>query len=101
MSRIYDVIVRSRLQTEEASFLKQMNCYVFEVRRDATKGQIKAAVEELLDVKVKKVNTAIIPGKRKRRGRTSAYKKAFVTFEEGYSFNVYALEEYDNNQSDD
>lgn len=96
MSSIYDIIVRPRLRTEKATFLKMQNQYVFEVQRTATKPQIKEAIEQLLNVKVKKVNTSIVPGKAKRRGRTPSYKKAIVTFAEGYTFNEYALEEFDS-----
>jgi len=60
---------------------------VFEVAMDATKPQIKAAVEGVFGVKVKAVNTTITKGKSKRfRGRAgerSDRKKAYVTLEEG------------------
>ena len=56
--------------------------YTFEVAKDATKTQIKAAVEEIFGVKVKKVNTVNYEGKLKRMGRTEgrrpSFKKAIV-----------------------
>lgn len=100
MSSIYDIIIRPRLRTEKATYLKMQNQYVFEVKKSATKPQIKEAVEQLLNVKVTRVNTSIVPGKKKRRGRTSPYKKAIVTFAQGYSFNEYALEEFDEENDD-
>ncbi|MCI8421436.1 MAG: 50S ribosomal protein L23 [Clostridia bacterium] len=57
--------------------------YTFKVASDATKTQIKVAVEDIFGVKVAKVNTVNVNGKKKRMGRsegmTSAYKKAVVT----------------------
>ena len=68
------------------------NQVVFSVRRDATKPQIKAAVEQLFDVKVKGVNTLNRKGKLKRFrgivGRQKSMKKAIVTLEEGQSIDV-------------
>ena len=59
---------------------------MFEVARDANKIEIRKAVEEIFDVKVKKVNTIKLPGKWKRmgvhRGKTPAIKKAVVTLTE-------------------
>ncbi len=56
--------------------------YTFEVAKDATKTQIKAAVEEIFGVKVEKVNTVNYEGKLKRMGRNEgrrpSYKKAIV-----------------------
>ncbi|HBU99303.1 uL23 family ribosomal protein, partial [Thalassospira lucentensis] len=59
---------------------------------DATKPEIKAAVEGLFGVKVKAVNTSVVKGKTKRfrgiSGRRSDFKKAMVTLEEGHSVDV-------------
>ena len=62
--RHYDVIV-SPVITEKATILSEQNKVVFKVRKDATKPQIKAAVEKLFDVKVKAVNTILTEGKIK------------------------------------
>ena len=84
--RHYDVIV-SPVITEKATALSEQNKVVFKVRLDATKPQIKEAVEKLFDVKVKSVNTILTKGKvkmfRGTRGQRSDVKKAVVTLAEG------------------
>jgi large subunit ribosomal protein L23 len=89
--RHYDVIV-SPVITEKATILSEQNKVVFKVRKDATKPQIKAAVEKLFDVKVKAVNTILTEGKIKvfkgRLGQRSDVKKAIVTLEEGQKIDV-------------
>jgi large subunit ribosomal protein L23 len=65
---------------------------VFKVRKNATKPQIKEAVEKLFDVKVKNVNTLTRKGKLKmfknRLGQQSDVKRAIVTLEEGHRIDV-------------
>ena len=89
--RHYDVIV-SPVITEKATPLSEQNKVVFKVRPDATKPQIKEAVEKLFDVKVKSVNTLVTKGKvklfRGTRGQRSDVKKAVVTLEEGQTIDV-------------
>jgi large subunit ribosomal protein L23 len=89
--RHYDVIV-SPVITEKATILSEQNKVVFKVRKDATKPQIKAAVEKLFDVKVKAVNTILTEGKMKvfkgRLGQRSDVKKAIVTLEDGQKIDV-------------
>ena len=89
--RHYDVIV-SPVITEKATALSDQNKVVFKVRPDATKPQIKEAVEKLFDVKVKSVNTLVTKGKvklfRGTRGQRSDVKKAVVTLEEGQTIDV-------------
>ena len=89
--RHYDVII-SPVITEKATILSEQNKVVFKVRKDATKPQIKAAVEKLFDVKVKGVNTILTEGKMKvfkgRLGQRSDVKKAIVTLEEGQKIDV-------------
>ena len=89
--RHYDVIV-SPVITEKATALSEQNKVVFRVRPDATKPQIKEAVERLFDVKVTAVNTLVTKGKvkmfRGRRGQRSDVKKAVVTLAEGQSIDV-------------
>jgi large subunit ribosomal protein L23 len=89
--RHYDVIV-SPVITEKATALSEQNKVVFKVRSDATKPQIKAAVEKLFDVKVKSVNTLVTKGKvklfRGMRGQRSDVKKAVVTLEEGQTIDI-------------
>ena len=62
--RHYDAIV-SPVITEKATLASENNQFVFKVRRDATKPEIKAAVEKLFDVKVTAVNTALRKGKNR------------------------------------
>ena len=87
----YDVI-RKPIITEKATMASEANAVVFEVAVDATKPQIKSAVEDIFGVKVKAVNTTITKGKVKRfRGRPGVrkdVKKAYVTLEEGNAIDV-------------
>ena len=70
-----------------------LNKYTFEVSSDASKGQIRTAVEELFNVKVKKVNTLKVRGKlrrvRRQSGFTRGWKKAVVTLVPGTSIDLY------------
>ena len=89
--RHYDVIV-SPVITEKATASSDYNKVVFNVRKDATKPQIKSAVEKLFDVKVASVNTLVRKGKTKRfkgnLGHQSDVKKAIVTLVEGQSIDI-------------
>jgi large subunit ribosomal protein L23 len=89
--RLYDVILAPVI-TEKSTGLSEQNKVVFKVRKDATKPQIKQAVEKLFDVKVTAVNTLVRKGKVKRfrgvPGRQSDVKKAVVTLAEGQSIDV-------------
>lgn len=89
--RAYEVI-RRPLITEKATRVSEYNQVAFVVANDATKPEIKAAVELLFKVKVKAVNTLIQKGKHKRfRGRPGVrpdIKKAIVTLAEGHSIDV-------------
>lgn len=87
----YDVIVKPII-TEKATMTSENNGVVFQVSKDASKPQIKQAIEALFGVKVKAVNTTITKGKQKRfrgqLGRRSDVKKAYVTLEEGNAIDV-------------
>ncbi|MCP4384614.1 MAG: 50S ribosomal protein L23 [Hyphomicrobiales bacterium] len=87
----YDVIRRPVI-TEKSTAASEHNKLVFIVSRDATKPQIKAAVETLFKVKVKSVNTLNRKGKTKRfrgiAGRQGDSKRAIVTLEEGHMVDV-------------
>ena len=89
--RHYDVIIAPVI-TEKATMASEHNKVMFKVRRDATKPQIKDAVEKLFDVKVKSVNTLIREGKvkvfRNKVGQKSDVKRAIVTLEEGHRIDV-------------
>ena len=87
----YDVILSPHI-TEKSTMLSEHNAVVFKVAGDATKPQIKAAVEALFGVEVAGVNTITQKGKTKRwKGRPytrSDVKKAIVTLAEGQSIDV-------------
>ena len=90
-NRHYDVIVAPHI-TEKSTMLSEHNAVVFKVANDATKPQIKAAVEALFDVTVLNVNTLNQKGKTKRwKGKPykrSDVKKAIVTLADGQSIDV-------------
>jgi large subunit ribosomal protein L23 len=87
----YDVIVRPVI-TEKSTAASEHNKVIFIVVPDATKPQIKAAVESLFKVKVTAVNTLNRKGKNRRfrgiKGRTSDTKRAIVTLAEGPRIDV-------------
>jgi len=78
---VYDIIIKPVLSEKSFSGIRSKK-YTFEVAKNATKDQIKRAVEEIFKVKVSKVNTARYEGKPKKQGRTSGkrsdWKKAYV-----------------------
>ena len=85
-ARHYDVILAPHI-TEKATLLSESNAVVFKVAPQATKPQIREAIEALFDRKVKSVNTIVQKGKTKRwKGKPykrSDEKKAIVTLAEG------------------
>lgn len=87
----YDVILAPVI-TEKASAVSESNQVVFKVRRDATKPEIKAAIEKLFAVKVLSVNTLTRKGKVKHfkgiKGRQQDVKKAIVRLAEGDKIDV-------------
>ena len=90
-ARHYDVVLSPHI-TEKSTMLSEHNAVVFKVAGDATKPQIKAAVEALFGVNVTGVNTLVQKGKSKRwKGRPytrSDMKKAIVTLAEGQTIDV-------------
>src|SRR6185369_17846487 len=90
-ARHYDVIVAPHI-TEKSTMLSEQNAVVFKVAKDASKPEIKAAVEALFGVKVTGVNTMVTKGKSKRwKGKPytrSDVKKAIVTLAEGQSIDI-------------
>jgi large subunit ribosomal protein L23 len=77
-------VIRRALITEKGTVLREIrNQYFFEVARDATKIDIKRAVETIFSVKVSHVRTQQLQGKTKRmgryQGRRNDWKKAIVT----------------------
>jgi large subunit ribosomal protein L23 len=90
-ARHYDVILAPHI-TEKSTLLSEQNAVVFKVAGDASKPEIKAAVEALFNVKVTGVNTMVTKGKSKRwKGKPykrSDEKKAIVTLAEGNSIDI-------------
>ncbi|MFQ3621933.1 MAG: 50S ribosomal protein L23 [Acetobacteraceae bacterium] len=89
--RMFDII-RSPVITEKATALTAANQVVFRVPLDATKPEIRAAVEGLFKVKVQAVNTLVVKGKTKRfrgrPGRRPDWKKAMVRLAPGFSIDL-------------
>lgn len=89
--RIYNVILAPVI-TEKSTQGSEYNQVTFRVAQDATKPEVKAAIEELFGVKVKAVNTLSQKGKTKlfrgRSGKRNDVKKAIVTLEEGQMIDV-------------
>ncbi|HQV41119.1 MAG: 50S ribosomal protein L23 [Moraxellaceae bacterium] len=86
--RIYQVLLGPHV-SEKATMVAETNRqYVFKVRLDANKLEIKKAVESLFNVQVTAVNTTVTKGKSKRFGRSlgrrSDFKKAYVALKEGF-----------------
>ncbi|HWX24604.1 MAG TPA: 50S ribosomal protein L23 [Vicinamibacteria bacterium] len=87
MKNLHEVI-RRPLITEKTTLLKEtQRALCFEVHKDATKPEIKKAVETLFSVKVSNVRVANVRGKFKRQGRyvgkRADWKKAYVVLKEG------------------
>ncbi len=80
-------LVRRPILTEKATRLMEENKYTFEVTPKASKPQIKAAIEDLFEVKVVQVNTMQPPRKRRRVGKFAGYKpqykRAIITVASG------------------
>jgi large subunit ribosomal protein L23 len=96
MTTIYDVL-RRPLVTEKSNYQSgKLNQFAFEVATEATKTQVKDAVETLFDVKVESVNIINAPAKRGRRARSRrlmvrrpGYKKAVVTLKAGQTLPIF------------
>ncbi|MGA1488429.1 MAG: 50S ribosomal protein L23 [Planctomycetota bacterium] len=88
----YTIIVSPHITEKATERLDDHGVYVFKVARDANKIEIKAAVEDIFDVKVKNVNVSNQRGRRKRIGRsvgfTTGFKKAVVTLNPGHKIDV-------------
>ncbi|MBY0345087.1 MAG: 50S ribosomal protein L23 [Sphingomonadales bacterium] len=90
-ARHYDVIIAPHI-TEKSTLASEQNAVVFKVAKDATKPQIKEAIEAIYDKKVVAVNTLVQKGKTKRwKGKIyqrSDVKKAIVTLAEGEMIDI-------------
>jgi len=85
--RLMKILLAPHVSEKSAFIDDRYNQVAFKVLKDATKPEIKSAVELLFDVKVKSVQVLNVKGKNKRfgmiRGRRSDWKKAYVSLEEG------------------
>ena len=92
--RLINVLVAPHVTEKSALAMQNSNQYAFRVRRDATKPDIKAAVELMFSVKVADVNVVNEPGKTRRFGktvgRTQDSKKAYVRLAPGQSIDYEA-----------
>ena len=86
-------ILRRPLITEKSTFLQAQGKYAFEVAKEASKPQIKQAVEKAFSVKVTAVNVMVVPGKTRRLGRrelpAKPWKKAIVTLKPGDKIELF------------
>ena len=86
MNNLYNTIIAPVI-TEKATKISERNQYVFKVKIDSNKKEIKEAIEKLFKVKVKNVNTIKIKGKSKMfkgtKGKRSDYKKAIICLNDG------------------
>lgn len=93
-AKILGVIRAPRISEKSARLQELSNQYVFEVAKDATKADVKQAVESLFNVKVEAVNVVNVKGKSKsfrfRAGRRGDWRKAYVRLAEGQSIDVMA-----------
>jgi large subunit ribosomal protein L23 len=88
-------VLRAPLVSEKSARIQESaNQYVFEVARDATKADVKKAVEELFKVSVKAVNVVNVKGKTKafrgRLGSRGSMRKAYISLAEGQSIDIVA-----------
>lgn len=93
-AKILGVIRAPRISEKTARLQELSNQYVFEVAKDATKADVKQAVESLFNVKVEAVNVVNVKGKSKafrfRAGRRADMRKAYVRLAEGQTIDVMA-----------
>lgn len=84
--RLMKVVLAPHI-TEKSAMAEMRNQYVFKVAKDASKPEVKAAIEMMFDVKVDGVTIINVKGKTKRSGvrlgKRASWKKAFVTLSEG------------------
>ena len=96
MTTIYDVL-RRPMVTEKSSYQnRKMNQYTFEVAGEATRTQVKDAIETIYDVTVERVNIINVAPKRGRRSksrrllvRKPGFKKAIVTLTAGQTLPMF------------
>lgn len=94
--RVFQVLLAPHVSEKATVVAEKHRQFVFKVAKDATKPEIKAAVEQLFSVKVKSVQTTVMPGKSKRfgrfEGRRGDTKKAYVSLQPGFDINFAGAE---------
>ena len=94
--RVYQVLMGPHASEKAAIVADESNQYVFKVAIDATKLEVKKAVEQLFSVKVREVNTLRVKGKTKRNrfglSTKSTWKKAYVKLEQGQDIDFVVAE---------
>lgn len=94
--RLFQVLLAPHISEKATVAADKNRQFVFKVAKNATKPEIKAAVEKMFDVKVKSVQTTTVPGKAKRFGRfesrRSDTKKAYVSLQPGYDITFAGAE---------
>ncbi|MEJ2346454.1 MAG: 50S ribosomal protein L23 [Gammaproteobacteria bacterium] len=94
--RLFKVLLAPHVSEKSTRLGDSSNQYVFKVLPDATKPEIRSAVEGLFNVQVTSVQTTNVKGKRKRfsqtEGRRSDWKKAYVTLAEGQEIDFMGAE---------
>lgn len=95
--KIFGIIKKPVISEKSTALAEVANRYVFKVDNDATKTEIKQAVEQLFKVKVKAVNTIVMHGKNKRAGRfefkRSNWKKAIITLAQGQKIELFQVKQ--------
>ena len=96
LERMNNVLVSPLITEKSATLTEEHKQFVFKVASDATKREIKAAIEKLFNVVVKNVQVLNVKGKEKRFGKTLGkrkdWKKAFVCLAEGHDLNFSKLQ---------
>ena len=92
--KVFSVLLAPRISEKTARLQEVSHQYVFEVSNDATKADVKVAVEKLFDVKVEAVNVVNVKGKNKsfrnRAGSRGSWRKAYVRLADGQAIDVTA-----------
>ena len=92
--QLMNVLIAPHVTEKTSLAMQNSNQYTFRVRRNATKPDIKAAVELMFEVKVSGVQVVNEPGKTRRfgkiQGRTQDWKKAYVSLAKGQSIDYEA-----------
>ncbi|MFW5789967.1 MAG: 50S ribosomal protein L23 [Halanaerobiaceae bacterium] len=93
MDNARDIIISPLISEKTMKLMEENNAYTFKVAKKANKIQIRQAIEEIFNVRVVKVNTMNMKGKRKRLGFTEGkrpdWKKAIIRLDDGDSIEIF------------